>query len=56
LDIVAGDFSEEADPEKEVSLPRLPKSFSVFRTQVSAPEPTPQRTSVTTSIKGESDV
>jgi hypothetical protein len=51
LDIDAGDFSEEADSEKEVSVPRLPKSFAVFRTQFSAPEPGPQRTSVT--IKGE---
>jgi hypothetical protein len=23
-DVDAGDFSEEADPEKEVSVPRLP--------------------------------
>ncbi|PNF16103.1 Nuclear pore complex protein Nup98-Nup96 [Cryptotermes secundus] len=53
LDMDAGDFSEEAEPEKEVSLPRLPKSFSVFRTQFSAPEPIPQRTSV--SVKGSKD-
>jgi len=51
LNIDAGDFSEEADLEKEISLPRLPKSFPLFRTQFSAPEPSPQRTSV--AIKGE---
>jgi hypothetical protein len=51
LAIDAGDLSEEADPEKEISVPRLPKSFAVFRTQFSAPEPSPQRTPVT--IKGE---
>jgi hypothetical protein len=51
LDIDAGDFNEEADPEKEVSVPRLPKSFALFRTQFCAPEPSPQRTAVT--IKGE---
>jgi len=51
LQIDAGDLSEEADSEKEVSLPRLPKSFAVFRTQFSAPEQSPQRTSV--AIKGE---
>jgi len=51
LNIDAGDFSEEADLEKEISVPRLPKSFALFRTQFSAPEPSPQRTSV--AIKGE---
>lgn len=51
LSIDAGDFSEEADLEKEVPVPRLPKSFALFRTQFSAPEPSPQRTSV--AIKGE---
>lgn len=51
LNTYAGDFSEEADLEKEISVPRLPKSFALFRTQFSAPEPSPQRTSV--AIKGE---
>jgi len=51
MNIDAGDFSEEADLEKEISVPRLPKSFALFRTQFSAPEPSPQRTSV--AIKGE---
>jgi hypothetical protein len=51
LSIDAGDFNEEADLEKEVSVPRLPKSFALFRTQFSAPEPSPQRTSG--AIKGE---
>jgi len=51
LNIDAGDFSEEADLEKEISVPRLPKSFALFDTQFSAPEPSPQRTSV--AIKGE---
>jgi hypothetical protein len=51
LNIDAGDFSEEADLEKEISVPRLPKSFALFRTQFSAPEPSPQRTSV--AVKGE---
>jgi hypothetical protein len=51
LHVDAGDLSEEADPEKDISVPRLPKSFAVFRTQFSAPEPSPQRMSVT--IKGE---
>jgi hypothetical protein len=51
LNIDASDFSEEADLEKEISVPRLPKSFALFRTQFSAPEPSPQRTSV--AIKGE---
>jgi hypothetical protein len=50
-DVDAGDFNEEADLEKEVSVPRLPKSFALFRTQFCAPEPSPQRSSVT--IKGE---
>jgi hypothetical protein len=51
LHIDAGDFIEEADPEKDISVPRLPKSFAVFRTQFSTPEPSPRRTSV--AIKGE---
>ena len=51
LNIDAGDFSEEADLEKEISVPTLPKTFAPFRTQFSAPEPSPQRTSV--AIKGE---
>jgi hypothetical protein len=51
LNIDAGDFGEEADLEKEISVPRLPKSFALFRTQFSAPEPSPQRTS--DAIKGE---
>lgn len=51
LNIDAGDFSDEADLEKEIAAPRLPKSFALFRTQFSAPEPSPQRTSV--AIKGE---
>jgi hypothetical protein len=32
LDIDAGDFSKEADPEKEISVPRLPKSCAVSHT------------------------
>jgi hypothetical protein len=51
LNIDAGDFSEEGDFEKEISVPRLPKSFALFRTQFSTPEPSQQRTSV--AIKGE---
>jgi hypothetical protein len=51
LNVDASDFNEEADLEKEISVPRLSKSFALFRTQFSAPEPSPQRTSV--AIKGE---
>lgn len=50
LHVDAGDLSEEADPEKNMSVPRLPKSFAVFRTQFSTTEPGLQRVSV--AVKG----
>ncbi|XP_069679986.1 nuclear pore complex protein Nup98-Nup96 isoform X2 [Periplaneta americana] len=52
LRIDPSDISE--DIEKEVITPKLSKSFAVFRTQFSAPEQSPQRSSVT--IKGSEDV